>query len=873
MKGDERTQAMVFLFGVFVSALGSTSFIVSLLSFPLKMGVSAAVVGIAVGAHRMTSVAVNFFWGPLGDRLNPRKIIFYGEAGALICSVGILASSYTLSNDNYLVFTVFVALRSIFTGIQTASIQKVGKLFDESLGLKGKFAAYLNKATFGTIFFAMGLNLLFLKYGSFQHAIAFDALSFLVNGLLILAVLRRQKAPALTPVLGKEFHPFRLWSQNKLYFSRTGQLARQDVLLAFVMMGANTLNVILLFDFPDWIPLASGVFGISVWLSTPIEKWLKPTAPILWLILGLSIAAQGFFTGHPILLLCFSFFRNVSYWILYNRISSGIMHASPAEIFASISAGRQVTINLIGAIGEFWVGAKLLPAVWETAWRGITSLIGSVFYRPKAGTLLGFILVMALLPNEKSSAGELNLGIRSLTINQDPQSMEDVSSLLVNRQIHRGLMRYTSQLELVKDLVLNYEILDSGKTYRFNLGEHFFSDGSPILAQDVVLTFRRLLKLNSAIVADLQTIIGFKEKEASKIGGLGIKAISERSVEFRLEVPDSFFLKNLAAVDCSLLKLNEKLEIQRATSGYYKLEAAPDQLILSLVNQKKAPEAPTKIIFYKVETENSAIELARKGILDTLESFEVSQVVEEELKQQGWKSYKGQSARLLFLSLNSSTLDDELRKQIFTLFNRRDEIKPFSEDYSFNFGLVPNLLPGNLTSDDTKKLEAKGPLLPPKVILDFQYPSSTEFEAVAKWSQAMLQAKGFRVKISPFQIDEYFKIIKAKKYQILLRSKYLEYPDGMSFLTYFKSGLPINTFDAGGPEVDKLIEAAQKENQSEKRSAQYKGIQLALLRQYTLVPLFTGSTLSALWSKKVKSVQAHPMGFHSLYFHEIEMAR
>jgi len=867
---QKQLSAFLFLLGIFISSIGSTTFIIGLMAFPLKMGVSAAIIGAAIGTARITGVLVNFFWGPIGDRVNPRKLILIGEIGALLCSVVVLATSIHLTNDNYLLFIIAVGARSIFTGIQSASIQKVGKAFDDEMGLSGHFAKYLNKATFGSIFFAMIISLIFLKYGSFSMIIIFDAITFLINGLLLLASVKPLQSEVSSEP--KKINLLRVWTDNKNYFTQCQKLPHLDMLLAIAMMGANTLNVVLLIKHPNLIPYASGVFGLAVWLSTPIQNYLNLKKETLWLLLGASIGAQGFLIDNPVALLSCSFLRNISYWILYNYISTQIMKNSKAEMFASISSGRQATINMIGAVGEFWVGLKLTPVFIETVWRGILSVIGS-FYNNRRVIFISVILsMMAISLKPKSSlAGEITVPLRSLDFNTDPQSMEDVASLLINRQLYRGLMKYTSELELVKDLAVSYEILESGKTYRFTLGDFKFSDGSPIMALDVVATFKRMLKLKSSIAADLQSIVGFSIENNKRAQNIGISAVSDRIVEFKLKYADPFFIKNIAAVDCSILKLNNKLEKMPVTSGRYSLIQSGKSIALQILPPSGA-KSPHRVRFIKVDTKETAILMARQGMVDTLESFEVSGSEQRELEAQGWISFKGHVAKLLFFSLNPRMLDLKSRKILFSIFNQRKNSNFNAEHYSPSFGLIPNLLPGHLDQQDTAQLSTKSVASLRNKTVTISHPEGSEFLAAVEWAKSLLEKNGIQVRITSFPISDYFKVVKQKKYQMILRSKYLDYPDGMSLLTYFKSNLPINTFDAGNKKIDKLIERAQMETNNDKRISFYKKIQIELLKNYTLVPIFTGSTQSSLWhANKVRSIKAHPMGFHSIYFHEIEL--
>ncbi len=867
-------KSILFLAGIFISSLGSTAFVIGLITFPALAGISALTIGSIIGTGRFVSVLTSFFAGPIGDYISPRKIVYLGEFGALACSCVIWKLSFSLSDSYFYLFLIMTAARSFFTAIQSGSTQKVGKIYDDQLKLDGRFAKYLNQATFGATFFAMVLNLLVLKYGSFQHIIVIDAVTFLINGLLVLASTGSNEHVDLNaekqriPDLGK------MWIDNIKYFKNHRALAQMDMLLALIMMGANTLNVMLLVRNPALAPFASGIFGLAVWLSSPVEKFLKPKRNLLWVLLAISILAQGLFTRLPYIVLAFALIRNISYWIIFNELSSEIMKGAKKEGYAGVASGRNVTINLIGALGEFWVGLKAIPIVAEVGWRCFCAFAARVLgSRTVKAAVVGVGMAPALMTMVSSAAeaaGALNLPIRGSIVNTDPQKMEDVISLFVNRQVHRGLVRYTSELELVNDLVANYSVADNGRTYIFKLSANTFSDGAKVTARDVVRTFQRMKKVESAIISDLHSIVGFSKTDIQK--EIGVVATTEDSVKFSLNFADPFFIKNLAAVDCSILKLDGGLNLLPATSGRYVFKDLGDRVHLSLRDGKLHPKSPVDVNLIKISKDQQAIDLAKLGKLDSLESFEVSSEDQNYFLASGWKKLETQLARVMFLSLNPHKLPSEVRHQIYASLQSAGG-KGLPDGYLPTFGIIPPLLSGSLNQKDIKDLISNGSKPKPGQTVVLSYPDGKEFDGLARWATTILEHDGFIVKTKHFALADYFKVVHSGDYQIMLRSKYLDYPDGMAVLTYFKSNLPINTFFAGDKFSDKLIAEAQLESSLATRNEQYRKIQLLLLKGYTVVPLVSGSTQSFLYSNKIVSIKAHPLGLHSVYLNEIELLK
>jgi ABC-type transport system substrate-binding protein len=79
------------------------------------------------------------------------------------------------------------------------------------------------------------------------------------------------------------------------------------------------------------------------------------------------------------------------------------------------------------------------------------------------------------------------------------------------------------------------------------------------------------------------------------------------------------------------------------------------------------------------------------------------------------------------------------------------------------------------------------------------------------------------------------------------------------------------TFHVDDPKIDAMIAKASQEFDQGKRAKLYQEIQVAILGHYTNIPLYFGSTASGLWSDKVESIPAHPLGFHTMPYETVLM--
>jgi peptide/nickel transport system substrate-binding protein len=99
--------------------------------------------------------------------------------------------------------------------------------------------------------------------------------------------------------------------------------------------------------------------------------------------------------------------------------------------------------------------------------------------------------------------------------------------------IYSGLMKATSQGELVPDLASQYTVSPDGLVYTFTLKDKAtFHDGVPVTADDVIFT------ISKAVDPEL------KSPKAVNWVGVEVHKIDDRTIEFKLKKPYAPFLQN-----------------------------------------------------------------------------------------------------------------------------------------------------------------------------------------------------------------------------------------------------------------------------------------------------------------------------------------
>lgn len=131
-----------------------------------------------------------------------------------------------------------------------------------------------------------------------------------------------------------------------------------------------------------------------------------------------------------------------------------------------------------------------------------------------------YSLILSLLYFQNRAFGsEINVPLPVLQVNLDPTKLYDQSSLWVGRHIHCQLTRKT-QSEIVLEAAAKIEYLNS-QELRMIIGSNFrFSDGSEILAADVIASFNFFKKFRNSYRAQFDLVSG-------------IEAIDRKTVKFK----------------------------------------------------------------------------------------------------------------------------------------------------------------------------------------------------------------------------------------------------------------------------------------------------------------------------------------------------
>ena len=181
---SKRTPALFYL-GTLISSVGGMTLQISLVAFMLHVGFTLLQVGIVVGLSRLLPLVVSVFLGQRMDKFSPRKTILWTELGAGASST-LLLCCWVFFSHNFLMLLCAMILRSLFTSLQMGSRAQMAKILsDSSYKSNSRNAVWLNKVTQGATLFGGALSWLAIRFATFPVVIVFDALTFVINGIIL----------------------------------------------------------------------------------------------------------------------------------------------------------------------------------------------------------------------------------------------------------------------------------------------------------------------------------------------------------------------------------------------------------------------------------------------------------------------------------------------------------------------------------------------------------------------------------------------------------------------------------------------------------------------------------------------------------------
>ncbi|EPZ8967959.1 ABC transporter substrate-binding protein [Enterobacter hormaechei] len=462
----------------------------------------------------------------------------------------------------------------------------------------------------------------------------------------------------------------------------------------------------------------------------------------------------------------------------------------------------------------------------------------------------------------------------------DPQTLDpavtiDNNDWTVTYPSYQRLVKYKpGTTEVEGDLSTGWKASDDQKVWTFTLADNAkFSDGTPVTAEAVKLSFERLFKINQgpseAFPKDLK-----------------VEAVDEHTVKFTLSQPFAPFLYTLAndgasIINPAVLKANAAddargfLAQNTAGSGPFMLKSwRKGQQLVMVPNPHWPGEKPHfRRVSVKIigESASRRLQLSR-GDLDIADALPVDQLAA--LKQEGKVAVaEYPSLRVTYLYLNNS-------KPPMNQVDLRRAVS-WATDYQ---GMVEGILSGNgkqmrgpipegmwgfdanamqYSFDEAKAKAALEKVKDKPASLTFLYSDNDpNWEPIALSTQASLGKLGINVKLEKLANATMRDRVGKGDYDIAIGNWSPDFADPYMFMNYWfesdKKGLPGNRSFYENKEVDALLQAALKTTVQAERTKDYQQAQKVVIDEAAYVYLFQKNYQLAM-NKEVKGFTFNPM--------------
>lgn len=223
-------------------------------------------------------------------------------------------------------------------------------------------------------------------------------------------------------------------------------------------------------------------------------------------------------------------------------------------------------------------------------------------------------------------AHTLHLSIERPPCSLDPRKGDAISTSLLHFLLFDGLTRVNTEGKIALSIARDVDISEDCCTYTFHLNECFWSDNTPIQANDFVESWKTILRpdfpaLNASLLYPIKNAYQYKLGNA-KEKDLGIAALDNKTLQVTLHSKTPHFLELLSF--STFFPIPKKIDVTRhkkptVFSGPFTLEEFTPYYIVLKKNplyHKAAQVSVQKIVFFLVEDSLVALDMFQKNQLD-----------------------------------------------------------------------------------------------------------------------------------------------------------------------------------------------------------------------------------------------------------------
>jgi ABC-type transport system substrate-binding protein len=478
---------------------------------------------------------------------------------------------------------------------------------------------------------------------------------------------------------------------------------------------------------------------------------------------------------------------------------------------------------------------------------------------------------------------------------------ESVYESLPVHQIFDGLVDIDGSLRIVPSLARTWTVSPDGLSYTFRLREGVrFHDGSPLTADDVVFTIRRLLSpeqgRRNVACAYLDVVQGAPDFSRGRRRDLpGVVAEDPLTIRLTLDRAYPSFFEVLAMDGLRIVPrgavTRADRDFRRAPVGTGPFRVASwgrDELRL-VANEDHFAGPPyldaVVIGFLQSAEHDSGAGRFRAGDVDVLEAPATE--VEALSRDPRVRLLRYPEMSLTFLGLDTTLpylQDPKVRMAISRALDRGGLGSAVGAVYRPASGILPPGLAGYIPGTEAL---AHDPGLASRLLAEAGYPEGRGFptldvyatansataQAVFRGISRDLASVGIRARLRDVRWEEFTRRVDAREAPAFLLTWIADLTDPDAFLrTLFQSGAPANLFGFSDEQTDRLLAQGAQERDPAARGRIYARAEQRLLHLAPLVPLYHTVRVLAL-RPQVRGLEPGPLGLANVGLESVWIER
>ncbi|MFQ5811751.1 MAG: peptide ABC transporter substrate-binding protein [Anaerolineae bacterium] len=453
----------------------------------------------------------------------------------------------------------------------------------------------------------------------------------------------------------------------------------------------------------------------------------------------------------------------------------------------------------------------------------------------------------------------------------DPALTQDATSAAYIVEIFSGLVTLNRALGVVPDIAENWELSDDGTTYTFHLRDDVkFHDGKPVTAQDFKYSIERACDpATRSVVADtyLGDIVGAQAKLRGQAGEVsGVRVVDDYTLEITIDSPKAYFLAKLTYPTAFVVdQENVEGPVQPWTdrpNGAGPFRLAEYELGLRIVLERNeayysTPKPALERVNYLLAG-GSAMTMYETGELDAVPVglTDIERVLDPSNPLNRELSITMPTLSIYYIGFNvqKPPFDDQKVRQAFNYALDKDKlVEVVLKKMNIKAeGILPPGMPGynedlrgySYDPEKARQLIAESRYGDasnlPEITLNVYGGGGAAARQVAAIVEMYKDNLGVDIAIQQTGWATYLQDLRAHRYQMfgLTAGWIADYPDPQDFLDIlFHSESRNNDMEYSNLEVDRLLEEARGEQDSEKRMELYQQAEEIILEDAPIVPL------------------------------------